>query len=291
MVNAWIVASIVAVVGGAVGFFVVLRGSAFVAHAIPNGSFAGAAAASLVGVSALLGLGVFALGGALGIGFLSRRGRPDVATALTLVFMFGLGALFLSFSVAYAPEIYSLLFGEVLGISTNQLGPTIALAAVSLGLLAVLYRRLLLSSVLPDSAPAHGVALFGVELGFLLLVALATTMTVPVVGTALIFSLMIGPPAAARAFTTRPYVAIALSIGIAAGRRLGGDRALLPDQLAGRVLRGHRERRGLRRGTDVELRARCTARARQVLIRCPRRISHLTSGKAGDPSPLGRIAV
>jgi zinc/manganese transport system permease protein len=215
MVNAWIVASIVAVVGGAVGFFVVLRGSAFVAHAVPNGSFAGAAAASLVGVSTLLGLGVFALGGALGIGFLSRRGRPDVATALTLVFMFGLGALFLSFSVAYAPEIYSLLFGEVLGISTNQLGPTIALAAVSLGVLAVLYRRLLLSSVLPDSAPAHGVALFGVELGFLLLVALATTMTVPVVGTALIFSLMIGPPAAARAFTTRPYVAIALSIGIA----------------------------------------------------------------------------
>src|ERR1700756_2443789 len=100
MVNTWIVASIVAVVGGAVGFFVVLRGSAFVAHAVPNGSFARAGAGSLVGVSTLLGLGVFALGGALSIGFLSRRGRPDVATALTLVFMFGLGALFLSFSVA-----------------------------------------------------------------------------------------------------------------------------------------------------------------------------------------------
>ncbi len=61
MVNAWIVATIVAVVGGAVGFFIVLRGSAFVAHAIPNGSFAGAAAASLIGISTLLGLGVFSL--------------------------------------------------------------------------------------------------------------------------------------------------------------------------------------------------------------------------------------
>jgi len=215
MVDTWIVASIVAVVGGAVGFFVVLRGSAFVAHAVPNGSFAGAAAASLVGVNTLIGLGVFAVGGALGIGFLGRRGRHDVATALTLVFMLGLGALFLSFGTAYAPEVYSLLFGEVLGISANQLGPTIALAIVCLVVLGVLYRRLLLSSVLPDSAPARGVALFGVELGFLLLVALATTMTVPVVGTALIFSLMIGPPAAARSFTTRPYVAIALSVGIA----------------------------------------------------------------------------
>ena len=215
MVNAWTVASIVAVVGGAVGFFVVLRGSAFVAHAVPNGSFAGAAAASLVGVNTILGLGVFALGGALGIGFLSRRGRADVATALTLVFMLGLGALFLSFSAGNATEIYSLLFGQILGISTNQLGPTIALAAVSLAVLGVLYRRLLLSSVLPDSAPALGVSLLAVELGFLLLVALATTMTVPVVGTALIFSLMIGPPAAARSFTTRPPLAIALSIGIA----------------------------------------------------------------------------
>ena len=215
MANTWIVASIVAVVGGAVGFFVVLRGSAFVAHAVPNGSFAGAAAASLVGVNTLLGLGVFAVGGALGIGFLSRRGRHDVATALTLVFMLGLGALFLSFSGQYAPEVYSLLFGEVLGISTNQLGPTIALAVVCLVVLGVLYRRLLLSSILPDSGVARGVALLGVELGFLLLVALATTMTVPVVGTALIFSLMIGPPAAARGFTTRPYVAIALSVGIA----------------------------------------------------------------------------
>ena len=215
MVNAWIVATIVAVVGGAIGFFVVLRGSAFVAHAIPNGSFAGAAAASLVGINTIIGLGVFAVASALGIGLLSRRGRHDVATALTLVFMLGLGALFLSFSVEYAPEIYSLLFGEVLGISTNQLAPTIALAAVCLAALALLYRPLLLSSILPDSADARGIAPYTIELGFLLLVALATTMTVPVVGTALIFSLMIGPPAAACAFTTRPHTAIALSITIA----------------------------------------------------------------------------
>ncbi len=103
MVNAWTVASIVAVVAGVVGFFTVLRGSAFAAHAIPNGSFAGAAGASLIGVSTLLGLGVFSLAGALGIGLLGRRGRHDVATALALVMMLGLGALFLSFSEEYAP--------------------------------------------------------------------------------------------------------------------------------------------------------------------------------------------
>jgi zinc/manganese transport system permease protein len=215
MLNAWLVATMVAIVGGAVGFFVVLRGSAFVAHAVPNGSFAGAAAASLIGINTIIGLGVFSLGGALGIGLLGRRGRHDVATALTLVFMLGLGALFLSFSVEYAPEIYSLLFGEVLGISTNELAPTAGLAIACLAALAILYRPLLLSSILPESSQARGISLFATEIGFLIIVALATTMTVPVVGTALIFSLMIGPPAAARAFTARPHIAITLSIAIA----------------------------------------------------------------------------
>src|SRR5436305_3754578 len=129
MVNAWTVATIVAVVAGTVGFFAVLRGSAFAAHAIPNGSFAGAAGAALLGINALIGLGVFSLLGALGMGALGRRGRQDVATALTLTLMLCLGALFLSLSNEYAPQVYSLLFGEVLGISSNDVVPTAALGA------------------------------------------------------------------------------------------------------------------------------------------------------------------
>jgi zinc/manganese transport system permease protein len=215
MVNAWEVASIVAVVAGVVGFFTVLRGSAFAAHAIPNGSFAGAAGASLIGVSTLLGLGVFSLAGALGIGLLGRRGRHDVATALALVMMLGLGALFLSFSEEYAPAVYSLLFGEVLGISSNDIAPTAILGLICIAAIAVLYRPLMLSSVLPEVAEARGVSRFAMEMLFLIVLALATAMTVPVVGTLLIFSLMIGAPAAARSFTDRPLIAMALSIAFA----------------------------------------------------------------------------
>ena len=215
MVNAWTEASIVAVVAGVVGFFVVLRGSAFVAHALPNGAFAGAAGASLIGVNTIVGLGVFSLMGALGIGVLGRRGRHDAVTALALVFMLGLGALFLQLSVEFEPEIYSLLFGEVLGVSNSELFPTAALAAVCAVSVAVLYRPLMLSSLLPEAGEARGVSRFGIELCFLVVVALATTMTVPVVGTLLIFSLMIGAPAAARSFTDRPERAMALSVAIA----------------------------------------------------------------------------
>ena len=115
MMNAWTIATIVAAVAGVVGYFVVLRGAAFPAHAIPKGAFAGAAGASLLGISTLIGLAVFSGLGALGIGALGRRGRNDVATALTLVMMLALGAAFLSRTTQYEPEIYSLLFGEILG--------------------------------------------------------------------------------------------------------------------------------------------------------------------------------
>jgi zinc/manganese transport system permease protein len=215
MVNAWTVASIVAVVAGVVGFFTVLRGSAFAAHAIPNGSFAGAAGASLIGVSTLLGLGVFALAGALAIGLLGRRGRHDVATALALVTMLGLGALFLSFSEEYAPAVYSLLFGEVLGIASNEIAPTAILGLLCIAAIAVLYRPLMLSSVLPEVGEAHGISRLRMEMLFLAVLALATAMTVPVVGTLLIFSLMIGAPAAARSLTDRPLPAMALSVALA----------------------------------------------------------------------------
>jgi zinc/manganese transport system permease protein len=215
MMNTWAVATIVAPVAGVVGFFVVLRGSAFPAHAIPKGAFAGAAGAALLGISTLLGLAVFSLLGALGIGALGRRSRHDVATALALVMMLALGAAFLSRTTEYEPEIYSLLFGEVLGVSSTELLPVAALGAACIAAVVFLYRPLMLSSTVPDIAEAKGVRGPRIEICFLIVVALATAMTVPVVGALLIFSLMIGPPAAARSFTSRPALAMALSVVIA----------------------------------------------------------------------------
>lgn len=215
MVNTWIVSTVVGVVAGVVGFFVVTRGSSFVAHTVPQSGFAGAAGASLLGVSTVLGLGVFALGAALGIGWLGRRGRHDVVTALAVAMLLGLGALFLSWSSEYAPEVYSLLFGEVLGVSSNEVGVTAVLGAAAVVGMLALYRPLLLSSLVPDVAAARGLDGHRLEILFLVVVAAATTMAVPVVGALLMFSLMVGPPAAARSLTDRPLVAVALSSGIA----------------------------------------------------------------------------
>ena len=215
MIHAWEAATIVAVVAGVVGFFTVLRGAAFAAHSIPNGAFAGAAGAILVGSNVLVGLGVFSLAGAGMIAGLGRRARSDVATALTIVFMLALGDLFLSRTSEYASHIFALLFGEVLGVSTSELWPTLAIAAVCIVVVLVLYRPLLLSSVAPEVAEARGISTRIMNLAFLVVIALVTTMAVPVVGSLLIFSLLIGPPAAAQSFTNRPLVAMALSVLLA----------------------------------------------------------------------------
>jgi zinc/manganese transport system permease protein len=215
MLNTWIAASIVAVIAGVTGFFAVVRGQSFAAHAIPNGAFAGAAGAGLLGLNVIWGLAVFAIGGALSIGTFGRKARQDVITALSLVLMLGLGALFVSFSTEYAAVTYSLLFGEVLGVPQDELLPIAGLGIVAIAGIAVMYRPLLLASALPEVADASGVSTRWMELCYLLVMALATSMTVPVVGALLMFALMIGPPAAARSFVKRPGRAIALSVAIA----------------------------------------------------------------------------
>ena len=215
MTNTWLAATIIAVVAGAVGFFVVLRGASFLAHALPHGAFAGAAGATLLGIDPILGMGVFAVGGAVAVTTLGRRGRHDVVTALSLVAMLGLGALFLSLGSQYSAEVYALLFGQILGVSSAQILPILVLGVVCALVIVVAYRPLMLSSVLPEMAAARGISNQGMAVVFALVVALATAMSVPVVGALLMFSLLIGPAAAAQSFVSDPLRAIPLSIGFA----------------------------------------------------------------------------
>jgi zinc/manganese transport system permease protein len=215
MLNTWMVATIIAVVAGCVGFFVVLRGATFAAHALPLGTFPGAAAANLLGINPLWGLFGFALAGVIGIVQLGRGQRNDVATALTLIALLGLGTLCLSLSGHYAQAVYGLLFGQVIGVSAADIPPVLAVSLLVVAVTGLYFRPLLLSSVSPDLAATRGVSARGMDLLFLSLLALATAMALPVVGALLVFSLMVGPASAARSFTRRPVAAMALSVGIA----------------------------------------------------------------------------
>jgi zinc/manganese transport system permease protein len=212
MQNALATGTIVAVVAGLLGFFVVLRGMSFAAHALGQVGFAGAAGAVLVGVEPLWGLVLFAAVGGLSMGVLGVRehGR-DAATALVLVAALGLGALFLALNDRYATAAFSLLFGSIVGISRAQVWETAALATGALIALAVLYRPLLLATVDAELAAARGVRVGLVGALFLVLLGVAAAVAVQTTGTLLIFSLMVGPAAASCALTRRPLMAMLLA--------------------------------------------------------------------------------
>lgn len=216
MQNALLTGSIAAVLAGLVGFFVVLRGVSFAAHALGQVGFAGAAGAVLVGVDPLWGLVAFALAGALGLGVLGARehGR-DVTTALLLVAALGLGALFLALNTVYATAAFTLLFGTIVGISRDQVWQTAALSLACLIGLGVLYRPLLLATVNAEMAEARGVPMRLVGALFLVVVGVAAAVTIPTVGTLRIFSLMVGPAAAATHLTSRPVTAMGLAVALA----------------------------------------------------------------------------
>ncbi len=215
MVNTWIAATMVALVAGVVGFFVVLRRAAFAAHVLPLGGFPGAAAASLLGLNELYGLGVFCALGVVAISQLQRWERRDVATALWLAGSLALGTLFLSMTRQYAQGVYGLLFGEVLGVGRSQIALLAVLSAIALAATALLARALLLDSIASELGTAAGSSSRALELAFLAVLALSTAMALPVVGALMVFSLMVGPACAARAFTDRPLSALALSAAIA----------------------------------------------------------------------------
>ncbi|MGH8317455.1 MAG: metal ABC transporter permease [Steroidobacteraceae bacterium] len=214
MMSTWIVATMVAIVAGFIGFFVVIRRSAFAAHVLPLAAFPGAAAANLLGANELLGLAVFSGLGVAGITQLGRRDRHEVATALSLVTLLALGTLFLSMTREYSQGVYALLFGDVLGISTNQILPVAVLSVLAIATTGLFFRPLLLDSLSPELAAASGRSTRLTQLLFLMVLALSTAMVLPVVGALLVFSLMVGPGSAARSLTDRPLAAALLSVCI-----------------------------------------------------------------------------
>ena len=212
MRNALIGGTIIALAAGLIGYFIVIRRNAFAAHALAHIGLPGATGAVLLGLPPVLGLGVFCLGGALFIGALGARAHDrDVVTGTTLAFATGLGLFFNSQATKSSNTMTNVLFGNLLAISRDQLVAFAVLLTV-LGLcIGACYRPLLFSSVNAPVAEAKGVPVRALSVMFMVLLALAVTMAVQVVGTLLLFALIVTPAATAIALTPRPVLAMGIS--------------------------------------------------------------------------------
>ncbi len=223
MRNAFAAATVVAVVAGAVGYFLVLRGQTFAGHALAHVGFTGATGAVLVGIAPLWGMVAMTVAAGVGMGVMGERlAQRDVAVGLVLALALGFGLLFLHFFTAFATQATALLFGNVLAVDVSTVWILVGLGALSLAALATISRPLLFASLQPELAEAKGVSLRLYAVLFLAIVALATAECAQIVGVLLVFTLMVGPAATAQRLTGSVGRGIALSAALALGEAWGG---------------------------------------------------------------------
>jgi zinc/manganese transport system permease protein len=220
MVNALQAGTIVAVMAGVVGWYMVLRRQSFAGHTIAVMAFPGASGAALAGLPTALGYYLACGIAALSIGRAGggprararRRGSESAAIAVVQVAGLAAGFLFLSLYSGVLEQLETLLFGTFLGIDRNQVLTLLLVAAVVLAALAAIGRPLLLASLDPEVARARGVPVRALDAGFLLLLGLAVAATSQITGALLVFALLVAPPATAQTLTPRPGRSLVLSV-------------------------------------------------------------------------------
>lgn len=224
MQRAFVTALLVGVLCSIMGTYVVLRRLAFIGDGIAHASFAGIVIAYLRGLDYYAGAGVVAIITALGIGFIHRRGRVALDTAIGVLFTgaFALGIFLMSRQRTYSVDLQSFLFGDILSVSHQDV-----LMIVSLGILVavsviVMYRGLLYTSFDPVVAQASGINAPLIEYLLLVLLALTIIISLQAVGIVLVAALLVTPAAAAYQVTSRFSSMIAVSALFGALCGVGG---------------------------------------------------------------------
>jgi zinc/manganese transport system permease protein len=218
MVNALRAGTIVAVLAGALGWYMVLRRQSFAGHTLAIVSFPGAAAAILLGISATSGYFAAAIIAAIVIAAVPRslggRARSSESAVIGTVQAFALacGALFVSLYGGFLDGLTNLLFGSFLGIAPSQVLTLLVVAIVALAVLAVIGRPLFFATVDPDVAAARGVPVRALGTIFLILLGCAAAEVSQITGALLVFALLVMPAATAQQLTARPALSLALTI-------------------------------------------------------------------------------
>ncbi len=193
-------AVLVALVCASVGVFVVLRGLAFLGDAIAHAAFPGVVIAFLLKINIVIGGSIAAVASALAIGAVARRSGLKEDTAIGVVFsgMFAVGIVLFSSIRTYTGDLLGILFGDVLGVSPDQLVLAAITAAAVLVALWIIWRQLVFVSFDPIGAAAAGLNTLRYDTLLLGLIGLAIAVSVQIVGVVLVVAMLVTPAATAR---------------------------------------------------------------------------------------------
>ncbi len=218
MQRALVAGILVAIATGVVGTLMVLRGMAFLGDALAHGVLPGIAAALLIGIPSFIGALVGAAVMIGGVTAVTRRTRlsGDVAIGLLFVGMLALGVVIVSRSAEFAGSLTDILFGEVLGVSWTAIMWQGIVAGVVVGLAWLLRRPFLLMAMDPDQARVAGYRVGLLEAVLLGMIAVTVVASFTVVGTLLVFGMLLAPAGTAALVTRRlgPMMAVSATVGI-----------------------------------------------------------------------------
>ena len=221
--NSILAGAILGVVGGLIGPFVMTRDLAFAVHGVSELSFAGASAALLFGMNVIAGSITGSLIAALLIGILGARARErNSIIAVLMPFGLGLGILFLALYKGRSANKFGLLTGQIVSVDNPQLLMLIVISAVVIIGLLIIWRPLSFSSVDADVARARGLPVTTISIVFMILLGLATAVSIQIVGALLVLSLLVTPAAAAMRVTASPWLTPLLSVAFAVTSVVGG---------------------------------------------------------------------
>ena len=221
--NSIIAGALLGVVGGLIGPFVMTRDLAFGVHGISELSFAGASAALLFGVNVVAGSIAGSLLAALIIGILGAKARErNSIIAVLMPFGLGLGILFLALNTGRSANKFGLLTGQIVSVDNPQLLMLVIISAVVIAGLFVIWRPLSFASVDADVARARGLPVTALSIAFMILLGLATAVSIQIVGALLVLSLLVTPAAAAMRITASPVLTPLLSVAFAVTSVVGG---------------------------------------------------------------------
>ena len=198
-------ASLVAILCGIVGSWVVIRGMAFLGEALAHGMLPGVALATVLGLPVLLGGALSAIAMSLGIGALQRRGRLSYDTSIGLLFvsMLALGVIIISHSGSFATDATSILFGDILAITTTDLVLLAVAAAIGITVAMAVHRPLVALALDARVAAVLGLRPRLAQAALVGLVTLAVVASYQAVGSLLVVGLLLAPAVAASHWTTR----------------------------------------------------------------------------------------
>ena len=216
MQNAFLAGTVIAIICGIVSYFVIIRRTAFAAHALGHISLTGAAGAVILGFSPMTGLLITNVISAIIMGFIGDKiKKNDLAIGIVLTFFLGLGAYFLYlYQTGYSGGVMAILFGDILSVSISQIYLLLVLASIIVAALLIITRPLLFSSIDPTLAAAKRLPIRFLSILFFILLAITVSMACQIVGALLIFALLIGPGAVASYLCDGFYRSIITSIAV-----------------------------------------------------------------------------